>query len=65
MPQNKKFHKEAGFIRKIDEIATEAELNQQLSEYGRRGKHSILMVDDFKKRPDRGFDVWIFRSKAN
>ncbi|PKB93778.1 hypothetical protein RhiirA5_440343 [Rhizophagus irregularis] len=36
MPQNKKFHKEAGFIRKIDEIATEAELNQQLSEYGRR-----------------------------
>ncbi|CAB4432925.1 unnamed protein product [Rhizophagus irregularis] len=23
------------------------------------------MVDDFKKRPDGGFDVWIFRSKAN
>ena len=23
------------------------------------------MIDDFKKRPDGGFDVWIFRSKAN
>ncbi|CAB4391551.1 unnamed protein product [Rhizophagus irregularis] len=30
-----KFRKEAGFIRKIDEIAIEAELDQQLSEYGR------------------------------
>ncbi|RGB43872.1 hypothetical protein C1646_749297 [Rhizophagus diaphanus] len=29
----KKFHKEVGFIGKIDEIATEAELDQQLSEY--------------------------------
>ncbi|CAB4432924.1 unnamed protein product [Rhizophagus irregularis] len=28
-----KFRKEAGFIGKIDEIAAEAELNQQLSEY--------------------------------
>ncbi|CAB4432980.1 unnamed protein product [Rhizophagus irregularis] len=28
-----KFRKEAGFIGKIDEIATEAELDQQLSEY--------------------------------
>ncbi|PKB93560.1 hypothetical protein RhiirA5_440950 [Rhizophagus irregularis] len=31
-----KFRKEAGFIRKIDEIAIEAELDQQLSEYGRQ-----------------------------
>jgi integrase len=31
----------------------------------RGGEHSSLMVDDFKKRPDGGFDVWIFRSKAN
>lgn len=31
----------------------------------RGGEHSNLMMDDFKKRPDGGFDVWIFRSKAN
>jgi len=31
----------------------------------RGGEHSSLMIDDFKKRPDGGFDVWIFRSKAN
>ncbi|CAB4494745.1 unnamed protein product [Rhizophagus irregularis] len=31
-----------------------------------RGReHSSLMVNNFKKRPDRGFDIWIFRSKAN
>jgi len=29
------------------------------------GEHSSLMIDDFKKRPDGGFDVWIFRSKTN
>jgi len=31
----------------------------------RGGEHSSLMIDDFKKRSDGGFDVWIFRSKAN
>jgi hypothetical protein len=31
----------------------------------RGGEHSCLMIDDFKKRPDGGFDVWIFRLKAN
>ncbi|CAB4424878.1 unnamed protein product [Rhizophagus irregularis] len=31
----------------------------------RGGEHSSLMVDDFKKKPDGGFNVWIFRSKAN
>ena len=31
----------------------------------RGGEHSCLMTEDFKKRTDGGFDVWIFRSKTN
>ncbi|CAB5377612.1 unnamed protein product [Rhizophagus irregularis] len=39
-----KFRKEAGFIRKIDEIAIEAELDQQLSEYGRHQEYSASSI---------------------
>jgi hypothetical protein len=28
-------------------------------------KYLYLIINDFKKRSDRDFDVWIFRSKVN
>jgi hypothetical protein len=31
----------------------------------RGGEHSYVMADDFKKRKDGGFDVYIYRSKTN
>lgn len=31
----------------------------------RDGEHSFITADDFKKRKDGGFDVYIYRSKTN
>ena len=31
----------------------------------RGGKHSLIKANNFKKRKDGGFDVYIYRSKTN